>query len=76
MEDLLRDKLEYAVRFGLQHAAGNVHKAKNIAEAKYHSMIQRQPNAAEKLEISLLLREVHEHQATQHGIPSVAGLAG
>lgn len=72
MEEL-RDKLEYAVRFGLQNAGGSLTKAENIAQAKFGSMVDRSPNKDEMQELRVLLKEIDDKQQEQQGIPSVVG---
>lgn len=72
MEEL-RDKLEYAVRFGLQNAGGSMPKAENIAQAKFRSMVGRPPSGEEIHELSVLTTEIDGEQQVQQGIPSVVG---
>lgn len=73
MEEV-NDKLEYAVRFGLQSSNNNRFKAVNIAEAKFGSMVGRKPSAEEVREIHILVDDIYARQQEQQGIPSVAGL--
>lgn len=73
MEEV-NDKLEYAVRFGLQSSNNSRSKAANIAEAKFGSMMGRTPSAEEIREIQLLVDDIGARQREQQGIPSVAGL--
>lgn len=73
MEEL-RDKLEYAVRFGLQNAAGNLPRALNVAQAKFRAIVDRAPHAEEIREMQNLAHDIQLQQQEQRGIPSVVGL--
>lgn len=73
MEEL-RDKLEYAVRFGLQNSGGNLPRALNVAQAKFKAIVDRAPHAEEVREMQMLVQDIHSKQQEQQGIPSVVGL--
>lgn len=72
--DQLEDKLEYAARFGLRNAAGNLTKAENIAQAKFRDLVGRALSYGEEQELRLLTKEIEAVQQQGHqGIPSVVG---
>lgn len=72
MEEL-SDKLEYAVRFALKSSNHNLAKAVKVAQAKFGSMVERDPSAEEVREIRMLVHDINAKQQEAQGIPSVVG---
>lgn len=73
MEEV-RDKLEYAVRFGLQNCGDNLPKALNAAQVKFRAIVKRSPRPEEVREMQGMVQDIHAKQQEQQGIPSVVGL--